>query len=110
MPGLLVTPGLRAASCRSQAGAAPAVPSMCLQLYQVLWERFRARSSSRWPEMRGGQRDPRQVLLTRVSLQNGELKLADFGLARAFGIPVRCYSAEVSGGVSGGLGHPAPSP
>ncbi|XP_074171229.1 cyclin-dependent kinase 5 isoform X1 [Rhinolophus sinicus] len=27
--------------------------------------------------------------------QNGELKLADFGLARAFGIPVRCYSAEV---------------
>lgn len=30
-----------------------------------------------------------------LSLQNGELKLADFGLARAFGIPVRCYSAEV---------------
>lgn len=28
-------------------------------------------------------------------LQNGELKLADFGLARAFGIPVKCYSAEV---------------
>ena len=28
-------------------------------------------------------------------LQSGELKLADFGLARAFGIPVRCYSAEV---------------
>jgi len=27
--------------------------------------------------------------------QNGELKLADFGLARAFGIPVKCYSAEV---------------
>lgn len=27
--------------------------------------------------------------------ENGELKLADFGLARAFGIPVRCYSAEV---------------
>ncbi|CAD6197418.1 unnamed protein product [Caenorhabditis auriculariae] len=26
---------------------------------------------------------------------NGSLKLADFGLARAFGIPVRCYSAEV---------------
>jgi len=23
------------------------------------------------------------------------LKLADFGLARAFGIPVKCYSAEV---------------
>ena len=31
-----------------------------------------------------------------VSFQNGELKLADFGLARAFGIPVRFYSAEVS--------------
>lgn len=30
-----------------------------------------------------------------LCLQNGELKLADFGLARAFGIPVRCYSAEV---------------
>lgn len=28
-------------------------------------------------------------------IQNGELKLADFGLARAFGIPVKCYSAEV---------------
>lgn len=37
--------------------------------------------------------------------QNGELKLADFGLARAFGIPVRCYSAEVSWGVGcGGVG------
>lgn len=32
---------------------------------------------------------------TCFCLQNGELKLADFGLARAFGIPVRCYSAEV---------------
>ena len=30
-----------------------------------------------------------------VFLKNGELKLADFGLARAFGIPVRFYSAEV---------------
>lgn len=27
--------------------------------------------------------------------QNGELKLADFGLARAFGIPVRFFSSEV---------------
>ncbi|XP_027562406.1 cyclin-dependent-like kinase 5 isoform X2 [Neopelma chrysocephalum] len=33
--------------------------------------------------------------LTPLPPQNGELKLADFGLARAFGIPVRCYSAEV---------------
>lgn len=31
-----------------------------------------------------------------IHLQNGELKLADFGLARAFGFPVRFYSAEVS--------------
>ena len=30
---------------------------------------------------------------------NGELKLADFGLARAFGIPVRQYSAEVCLGI-----------
>lgn len=30
-----------------------------------------------------------------MHFQNGELKLADFGLARAFGIPVRFYSAEV---------------
>jgi cyclin-dependent kinase len=28
--------------------------------------------------------------------QDGELKLADFGLARAFGIPVRSYTHEVS--------------
>ncbi|XP_073094317.1 cyclin-dependent kinase 5 isoform X3 [Manis javanica] len=33
---------------------------------------------------------PQNLLINR----NGELKLADFGLARAFGIPVRCYSAE----------------
>lgn len=30
-----------------------------------------------------------------INNKTGELKLADFGLARAFGIPVRCYSAEV---------------
>jgi cyclin-dependent kinase 5 len=30
-----------------------------------------------------------------INNRSGELKLADFGLARAFGIPVRCYSAEV---------------
>lgn len=33
-----------------------------------------------------------QNLLINTNMQ---LKLADFGLARAFGIPVRCYSAEV---------------
>ncbi|KAK2709858.1 cyclin-dependent kinase 5-like [Artemia franciscana] len=34
---------------------------------------------------------PQNLLINK----NGDLKLADFGLARAYGIPVRCYSAEV---------------
>ncbi|KAK2095347.1 cyclin-dependent kinase 5, partial [Saguinus oedipus] len=34
---------------------------------------------------------PQNLLMNR----NGELKLADFGPARAFGIPIRCYSAGV---------------
>lgn len=34
---------------------------------------------------------PQNLLINK----NGELKLADFGLARAYGIPVKCYSAEV---------------
>ncbi|KAI3387613.1 hypothetical protein SNEBB_000178 [Seison nebaliae] len=34
---------------------------------------------------------PQNLLLNN----NGVLKLADFGLARAFGIPVKCYSSEV---------------
>lgn len=35
---------------------------------------------------------PQNLLINNNSMQ---LKLADFGLARPFGIPVRCYSAEV---------------
>lgn len=34
---------------------------------------------------------PQNLLINR----EGELKLADFGLARAFGIPVKCYTHEV---------------
>lgn len=36
-----------------------------------------------------------QNLLINVQ---GVIKLADFGLARAFGVPVRTYTHEVSGG------------
>ncbi len=35
---------------------------------------------------------PQNLLIDR---QNNYLKLADFGLARAFGIPVRAYTHEV---------------
>uniref|UniRef100_A0A7E4UW94 Cell division protein kinase 5 n=1 Tax=Panagrellus redivivus TaxID=6233 RepID=A0A7E4UW94_PANRE len=38
---------------------------------------------------------PQNLLLNTHGHPNPQLKLADFGLARAFGIPVRCYSAEV---------------
>lgn len=34
---------------------------------------------------------PQNLLINR----EGELKLADFGLARAFGVPVRAYTHEV---------------
>ncbi len=44
---------------------------------------------------------PQNLLIERASNQ---LKLADFGLARAFGIPVRAYTHEVGrlGGWMGG--------
>ena len=38
---------------------------------------------------------PAVTALHPLHSQNGVVKLADFGLARAFGIPVRSYSAEV---------------
>ena len=34
---------------------------------------------------------PHNILIDR----NGALKIADFGLARAFGMPIRCYTHEV---------------
>jgi cyclin-dependent kinase 5 len=38
---------------------------------------------------------PQNLLINTHGHLAPQLKLADFGLARAFGIPVRCYSAEV---------------
>lgn len=39
---------------------------------------------------------PQNLLINcNEETQEVKLKLADFGLARPFGIPVRCYSAEV---------------
>ena len=35
---------------------------------------------------------PQNILVDRT---NNQLKLADFGLARAFGIPIRAYTHEV---------------
>lgn len=35
------------------------------------------------------------LFLFFLVIQKGELKLGDFGLARAYGIPVRSYSHEV---------------
>ncbi|CAO0792705.1 unnamed protein product [Mucor circinelloides] len=38
---------------------------------------------------------PQNLLINKVNTTKGELKLGDFGLARAYGIPVRSYSHEV---------------
>jgi serine/threonine protein kinase len=40
---------------------------------------------------------PQNLLIDK---QHNQLKLADFGLARAFGIPVRAYTHEVSAIIS----------
>lgn len=40
---------------------------------------------------------PQNLLIDKA---NNQLKLADFGLARAFGIPVRAYTHEVGWGCS----------
>lgn len=42
---------------------------------------------------------PQNLLIDR---SRNQLKLADFGLARAFGIPVRVYTHEVSRRIYGG--------
>ena len=36
-----------------------------------------------------------------LCLQKGQLKLADFGLARPYGIPIKSYSHEVTGPLDG---------
>lgn len=78
---------------RSEAAESSHKQSECLQRTPLQSPRRRLSSSSLL------------LLLTdchvRLCPQNGELKLADFGLARAFGIPVRCYSAEVCCPASG---------
>jgi len=38
---------------------------------------------------------PQNLLVNKADNSEGDLKLADFGLARAFGIPVRSYTHEV---------------
>jgi cyclin-dependent kinase len=63
------------------------LPSIKYLLYQLL------KGISYCHENRILHRDlkPQNLLISK----KGELKLADFGLARAFGIPVRSYSHEV---------------
>jgi len=68
-------------------GVSVSVPVMKSFLHQLL------RGVAYCHEHRVLHRDlkPQNLLINR----KGELKLADFGLARAFGIPVRSYSHEV---------------
>eukprot|EP01098_Paradermamoeba_levis_P009738 TRINITY_DN4072_c0_g1_i1.p1 TRINITY_DN4072_c0_g1~~TRINITY_DN4072_c0_g1_i1.p1 ORF type:complete len:294 (-),score=72.68 TRINITY_DN4072_c0_g1_i1:73-954(-) len=70
-----------------ECGGVISVPRMKSFLYQLL------KGVSFCHEHRVLHRDlkPQNLLINR----KGELKLADFGLARAFGIPVRNYSHEV---------------
>jgi len=70
-----------------ECGGAIPKPTMKSFLYQLL------KGIAFCHEHRVLHRDlkPQNLLINK----NGELKLADFGLARAFGIPVRSYSHEV---------------
>lgn len=45
---------------------------------------------------------PQNLLISEL----GAIKLADFGLARAFGVPLRSYTHEVPGDGGGEKGRP----
>lgn len=99
-------------SSSSYCGGSPSATST---VYYIAISNHRICSSTRFatvpsmptnpPSMRPGLRSTKILPLTKVAEafahlssarpKNGELKLADFGLARPFGIPVRSYSHEV---------------
>jgi len=67
-----------------------------MQLY--LWQMLTGISYCHSRRVLHRDMKPQNLLVDRT---HNQLKLADFGLARAFGIPVRAYTHEVS--VSNGL-------